>query len=181
MSMRRRLTLILVLGIAALLPLRTVSADAPPPTMTFQFLQGIPGEQLTIVSGTLFECGQPDCRDAKSAEELWGEKLSCADDSCEVMVYPPLAYYRLQIKFSDGKSRQSNIFRAQHWFTTYKVTIRPDDILVELQSQSDYTGGSGFLAPIFAAAPVLFPLCCLIVVAAVVGAILLRRSRKKPK
>jgi len=102
MLAKGRWMLVLLLGAAALVPLRTVFADAPPPSMTFQFVQGVPGQQLTPVSGTLFACNRPDCQDTRPVTQLT-QGNPCSGATCEVMVYPPLTYYRLRIQFSDGK------------------------------------------------------------------------------
>lgn len=53
------------------LPVHVVLADTgPKPTMEFEFKQDLPGGELTIVSGILYECDQADCVDAAPLEEL---------------------------------------------------------------------------------------------------------------
>jgi len=57
--------LILIVILLVLMPLGTVSADTgPKPTMDFTFTQQANGAPLTIGSGILDECEQPDCSDA---------------------------------------------------------------------------------------------------------------------
>jgi hypothetical protein len=134
MSAKYRRVAILILLWLAFMPFRAVSADTgPKPTMDFTFEQGIPGQSLTIVSGTLYECEQADCQDAKPLEQLGPQGFSCGDTTCHALGYGFSPYHRLEIQFSDGKTRQSNIFQTDGFGSTYEVTIRPDDLLVRAQ------------------------------------------------
>ena len=134
MSAKCRRVLILILFWLAFVPFRAVSADTgPKPTMDFTFEQGIPGQQLTIVSGILYECDQADCQDAKPLAQLGPQGFSCGDTSCHALGYGFSTYHRLEIQFSDGKTRQSNMFQTDGFDSTYQVTIRPDDLLVKAQ------------------------------------------------
>ena len=123
---------ILFLLLLVTIPLRSVSADTgPKPSMDFTFKQDIPGTPVTITSGILYECDQADCQDAKPLEELGPQRFSCQATSCSAMAYGFSTWHRLEIQFSDGKTRQSNIFETSQFQATYQVTIRPDDLLVE--------------------------------------------------
>jgi hypothetical protein len=52
-----------LLFLQALLPARLVLADTgPKPTMDFEFTQELTGEPVTITSGILYECEQPEQR-----------------------------------------------------------------------------------------------------------------------
>jgi hypothetical protein len=46
------------------------------------------------------------------------------------MAYGFSTYHRLEIQFSDGATRQSNIFKTTQFQSLYEVTIRQKDILV---------------------------------------------------
>jgi hypothetical protein len=57
--------LLLIVLIAAMLPLQTVSADTgPKPTMDFQFMQTFQGPTATILGGVLDQCDRSHCQDA---------------------------------------------------------------------------------------------------------------------
>jgi hypothetical protein len=49
------------------------------------------------------------------------------------MAYGFRPYHRLEIQFSDGQTRQGNVFETAGFDSRYTVTIRPDDLLVEAQ------------------------------------------------
>lgn len=174
MFTKGRLTLILLMVIVAFLPLDPVSADTgPKPTMDFQFIQGFPGQAVTIISGTLFECDRSDCQDGKPLVVGGPQRFTCEATSCHALAYGFSNYHRLLIQFSDGKTRQSNIFKTDQFQSVYKVTIRQDDLLVEPQISLNLFSPWTYL---------LFCICCLIGIALVVGVIiLLVRSRKGRK
>jgi hypothetical protein len=124
--------LILLLLLLAFLPIHAVSADVgPKPSMDFTFKQEFSGTPLTITSGILFECEQSDCQDANPLQVLGPQRFSCIEISCSAMAYGFSTYHRLEIQFSDGKTRQSNIFKTAQFQSSYQVTIRQDDLLVE--------------------------------------------------
>ena len=154
------------------LPVPAALADTgPKPTMDFQFKQEMTGElPLTITSGILFECDQPDCSDAAPLEEAGPQRFTCEVNSCRATAYGFAPYHRIELEFSDGKTRQSNIFETAGFDSQYRVTIRPDDLFVEARF-----GLGGFPRT----AIILIACCCAVVgVGLVVGLILyfLRRS-----
>lgn len=104
----------------------------PKPTMDFQFRQEMTGEvPVAITAGILYECDQPDCSDAAPIEELGPQGFRCAVNSCSAIAYGFAPYHRIEIEFSDGKTRQSNVFETAGFESKYLVTIRPQDLLVE--------------------------------------------------
>jgi len=116
----------------ALLPLNAVSADTgPKPSMDFEFKQGFSGTPLAITNGILFECERSDCQDAKPLQQLGPQHFSCTATSCSALAYGFSTCQRLQIQFSDGKARLSNIFTTSQFQASYQVTIRQEDLLVE--------------------------------------------------
>ncbi len=124
---------LLFLSLLSLLPSQVVFADTgPKPTMDFQFRQEMTGEPpLTITSGILFECDQPDCSDAMPLEEGGPQGFFCELNSCHATAYGFARYHQIELEFSDGKTRQSNIFETAGFDSKYMVTIRPNDLLVE--------------------------------------------------
>jgi hypothetical protein len=103
----------------------------PKPTMEFAFNQELLSSPVTIVSGILYECQQSDCSDAHALEEGGPQGFRCTAESCDALAYGFAPYHRIEIEFSDGKTRQSNIFETAGFDSRYKVTVNPDDLLVE--------------------------------------------------
>ena len=165
----KRVLILLVFWISCL-PFQSASADiGPKPTMDFTFTQQFAGAKVSISSGTMFECNQSDCSDAKPLMEAGPQRFSCEATSCHALAYGFNNYHRLEIQFSDGKTRQSNVFKTSEFNATYKVTIRQDNLLVEPNSSL------GTVSPyIF----ILLCCCCLLGVAAVVVIVILIVRRR---
>lgn len=122
--------LVLFLLVLFFLPSQIARADTgPKPTMEFSFT----GEPVTIVSGTLYECDQSDCSDAAPLGEFGPQRLTCEANRCSALAYGFSAYHKLEIEFSDGKTRSSNVFQTAGFDSVYTVTVRPVDLLVEAQ------------------------------------------------
>jgi hypothetical protein len=161
-------TLILIAIVLIFLPLKTVSADAPPPSMDFEFYSQASGAMPTILSGTLYECSTTDCLNPTSIP------ITCGDTSCHaISVY---SSYLLEIKFSDGKTLRSNVFQNNSTYTVYKVTIRSNDLLVETQSTSGYQSATGVIYLVTAICVVM---ACILLLAILLILFLIRRSHKK--
>jgi hypothetical protein len=114
-------------------PTGVVLADTgPKPTMDFEF-KGSQEGALSIVSGILYECNQPDCIDAAPLEELGPQGLRCDATSCSALGYGFAPYHILGIEFSDGVTRRSNVFETAGFASKYTVTVQPDDLLIKAQ------------------------------------------------
>jgi hypothetical protein len=59
--------------------------------------------------------------------------LTCDANSCSALAYGFSAYHKLEIQFSDGKTRTSNVFQTAGFDSVYTVTIRPVDLEVKAQ------------------------------------------------
>ena len=103
----------------------------PKPTMDFAFDFESGVEESLIVSGILFECNEADCSDATPLEELGPQALYCEPDSCRAIGYGFAPHITLEIEFSDGLTRRSNIFEPTGFDSYYTVHVRPDDLQVE--------------------------------------------------
>jgi hypothetical protein len=149
---------------------QVVFADTgPKPSMEFEFKQELNSEAVTIVSGILYECDQPDCSDATPLEELGPQRLYCEAESCRALAYGFAPYHRLEIEFSDGVTRESNIFETAGFDSNYTVIVRPDDLLVEAQL------GLGVFPPTVIIA--ITCVCLLVALALIVGLIFIIRRR----
>ena len=164
---------LLLFFLLALLPVNVALADTgPKPTMEFTFKQELASEQITITSGILYECEQSNCSDAAPLQEVGPQRFTCEANSCRATAYGFSPYHKIEIQFSDGKTRQSNIFQTTGFDSRYIVTVRPDDLLVEAQFSL------GVFPPIVIV--VIACICALVGVGLVVGLIifLVRRSKK---
>ncbi|MBC7876371.1 MAG: hypothetical protein H7Y59_04295 [Anaerolineales bacterium] len=175
-----RILLLLSILIPLSLPTYVVFADiGPKPSMEFEFelLDGI-----TITSGILYECDQSDCSDAAPMEELGPQRLACDSISCSAVAYGFAPYHRLEIQFSDGKTRSSNIFETIDFDSVYLVTINADDLSVEEVSGSPAPPYEDFPAePNSTIYVVVGCVCILLLIGLITSAIIffVRRSRKK--
>jgi hypothetical protein len=99
--------------------------------MDFQlnFESGV--EESIILSGILYECNESDCRDAAPLEELGPQGLYCEPKSCRAIGYGFAPYLILELEFSDGVTRRSNVFEQDGFDSFYTVHIRAEDLLVE--------------------------------------------------
>ena len=133
MTQYRKLLLLLILTLL-FMPANIAFADmGPKPTMKFEFDQELPDGEVTITSGILYECKQSDCSDAAPLQEGGPQRFTCDSLGCRALAYDFSPYHKLEIQFSDGKTRQSNIFKTAGFDSKYTVTVRPDDLLVEAQ------------------------------------------------
>ena len=166
----------LLVFLVSFLPFQIVLADTgPKPTMDFQFTQAFSGDLVSITGGTLFECEQADCSDAEPLIEGGPQRLNCEANSCHALAYGFAPYHRLELQFSDGKTRQSNIFETAGFKSTYNVTIQQDDLLVE--SQFDPMGVfSPFTYYIFYCVSCLL---LLVLIAIITIILVVRRDAKK--
>ena len=165
--------LILSFCLLVFMPLQAVRADTgPKPQMEFQFRQEVSGERLTITSGILYECDQPDCSDAAPLEELGPQRFTCEVDLCRATAYGFAPYHRIEITFSDGQMRQSNVFETAGFDSLYAVTVHPDELLVEARFSLSGLPGTGTVF-------ILACLCGLAAAALMIGLVtfLVRRSR----
>jgi hypothetical protein len=166
--------LLALLSLLVLFPAQAALADTgPKPSMDFQFSQEMTGEPpLVIASGVLYECDQPDCSDAAPLEEGGPQGFRCEANSCSAIAYGFAPYHRIEIEFSDGKTRQSNIFETAGFDSKYMVTIRPDDLLVDARFSVAFLPRTGSV--------LIACLCAVLGVGLIVGLLifLLRRSKK---
>jgi hypothetical protein len=131
---------------ALLIPLRSASADmGPKPSMEFTFVQEAAGEALTILGGEFYECDLPDCSDARPLEEVVVQGFRCYDGRCNAVAYRFRQYHYIELEFSDGVTRRSNVFETSTFNGKYQVTIREDDLLVKARFTLDPFAGRTYL------------------------------------
>ena len=121
-------------------PFQTAQADmGPKPTAEFDFVYET-SEPLEIVEAALMQCETSECLQAQPLEEMGPQGFSCAQGRCTSMAYGYAEYLYLEITFSDGVTRKSNVLGKEHFNALYQVTVRPDDLLlVETGGQMNET------------------------------------------
>jgi hypothetical protein len=123
--------LLVVILALVLVPFQVARADmGPKPSMHFEFAYEV-DPAATILSGIQFECQTADCSDAKTLGEVGPQRFGCGLAECSSLAYGYSDYHRLSIDFSDGKTRQSNVFGKKYFEAYYRVTVRENDLLVE--------------------------------------------------
>lgn len=128
---RQSLILLSIFVALVALPAHTARADmGPKPSMAFAFDFGDESD-LAISGGELMQCQDASCEVAEPLEELGPQGFNCEADSCSAMAYGFSEWGYLRITFSDGSTRQSNIFGKEHFDAEYMVTVLADGLQVE--------------------------------------------------
>jgi hypothetical protein len=114
------------------------------------------------------------------------QRFSCDALACSGLAYGFTAYGRLDVTFSDGKLRKSNVFEIKDFEAHYDVTIRENDLVVEHAASPnpdrpmDPITAFTYLFYLLVASGGVAVVCCLIlVVLLIVGIVFLVRRRKK--
>lgn len=127
----------LILGVLS--PQTTISADAGPKSgMEFTFLQNGIQPKIEITHGILYVCERSDCQDAHIVPDTQytGEReLSCTEYHCYASLYG--SYYRLEVTFSDGVTRKSNVFTQKFYVSEYSANIQEDSLVVQEENGSN--------------------------------------------
>jgi hypothetical protein len=136
----------MMLGLLLSLILASVAlADiGPKPTMDFVFT-ALTDVQPEIVEATLYECSDPTCTIAEPLQELGPQRITCQATSCYSMAYGYAEHFRLSVRFSDGITRESNVFGKRAYQAQYTVRIEDSSLVVEEHS----TFGSLFNGPLY--------------------------------
>lgn len=156
-----KMTLLLIaLGAALLVLVPAARADVgPKPTLDFEFVYetGIP---LTITGGDLLQCDNATCAGGEPLQELGPQRFSCTENACTSMAYGYSDYARLVIHFSDGITRESQVFAVKRFHAHCRVTVREDDLGVEVRGKL-FSPLASLVAELLMAG-VVVPLCLII-------------------
>lgn len=129
----------------------------------------IPGDRLTVQSIALISCDDLNCLDTMKITRIEDERsLTCSEHSCRSQINP-LEYgsnqvFQLEVAFSDGATRKSNVFTKEYFYAKYQVAIQADALLVEELQGRNSTFSC--LVTIFMLSPLALPLGCGLVVLA---------------
>jgi hypothetical protein len=133
MNAKKFYLLIGILLVLGLLPQENVSADmGPKPTMTFEFIQESQNPALKMVSWSLINCRNYDCgilnSDLPDVVPFSPNSFNCADNRCNAYIYymTDQNYFQMEITFSDGVTRKSNVFTRKYFDAKYNVVVGSD-------------------------------------------------------
>ena len=122
-----------IAAVFSLYPFATpASADmGPKPTMffEFEFVEGIP--DLLVMEGSLFECDDSACVQSTPLENFGPQGFSCFGTTCHAMAYGFSDYHKLVLSFSDGVTRESNVFTKNSFEANYTVTVDANNLHVK--------------------------------------------------
>lgn len=128
----KKLIFYIILILVMFSPQATISADAgPKASMEFVLIQNGSQPKTEIISGILYTCDESDCKDAHIPEVIYGvnRELNCTEQSCYAV--PSGKFYKLEITFSDGITRKSNIFSRHFYESKYEISINKDLLWVK--------------------------------------------------
>lgn len=123
-----------MLRVLCLLILATPLALAdlgPKPTMGFKFFFPS-GSKLKATGGTLYECEKADGSGAQPLSPYGPQNFECYSDSAYALAYGFQPYHILEIKFSDGKTRRSQVFATGAFSASFNVEVGTNDLKVVL-------------------------------------------------
>lgn len=127
-------TLTLIAGLAFQQP--SLADIGPHPTMDFNFVMEA-DSTLAITKATLLQCSDETCSESSELFEAGLQRFTCSADQCESIANGYATYNQLDIRFSDGVTRKSNIFGKKFFYAKYLVTVSESALLVEELSGTD--------------------------------------------
>jgi len=123
-----QLIMLIIFSSLVWLPTGRASADiGPKPTLEFRFSYP-PGQSLYAVSGTLLGCTDADCLETTTLKNNPYISLHCQADSCSGTLFNSDQLMRLQVLFSDNKTRLSNPFTPSAMRNVYSVKVQDNDL-----------------------------------------------------
>jgi hypothetical protein len=124
------LVFLIIFSGLAWLPTGKANADiGPKPTLEFRFSYP-PGQTLSAVSGTLLGCKDANCLETTTLKNNPYVSLRCQADTCSGTLFSGDQLMRLQVLFSDHKTRLSNPFTPSAMRNAYSVKVQDGDLVV---------------------------------------------------
>jgi hypothetical protein len=112
-------------------PASPANADmGPKPTMFFEFIPVEGMSNLLVLEGYLMECEDSACLQSHPLEDFGPQGFKCYGTTCHAAAYSFTEYHRLVLSFSDGITRESNVFTKNSFEANYIVTIEENDLVV---------------------------------------------------
>ncbi|MFH1236694.1 MAG: hypothetical protein V1685_07255 [Parcubacteria group bacterium] len=97
-------------------------------------------ERPTIVDAQLIQCADSLCQESYTLQNVGPQYFRCEASSCSSLAYSYDNYSKLVIIFSDGKTRESNVFEnSQSLSARYSIIVTNDSLTV---AQGGLIGGA---------------------------------------
>ncbi len=126
MDSRTRLAHLALFILSCIFLATFVYADSAPPHINFQIqYEVMPAPSL--INATVLACRAADCSDAHAP----GQRMSCGQEGCAVLIYEYAPYVELQMQFSD-RNRISNIFAGPAYSREDNVRVLADRLEVNI-------------------------------------------------
>lgn len=127
MKRRARAAVLLLLPVLSAAPAR---ADmGPKPEMEFQLVYQLAGHPA-VLGGEQRLCKDAACREYEFLHDYGPQGFACQKTSCFSLSYGyDSRYHQLSIRFSD-KTRTSNVFESDDFYSTYSVYVHDDALEV---------------------------------------------------
>jgi hypothetical protein len=99
--------------------------------MEFELVQDVPGSTLTMVSWSMLNCQNSECSSPGEIVQM-GDAFRCSINECRAGIHYGIQhdYFQMDITFSDGVARKSNVFTRRFFDARYRVIIQSDSLLV---------------------------------------------------
>jgi hypothetical protein len=132
MRLRNAAALILAFVLLAIVASPASADMGPKPSITFDLIYETE-TPLEVVEIELFLCDDESCTSGHLLEKKLGpQDIDCeSPDRCESLAYGYADYMRLIMTFSDGVTRESDVFEKKHFDATYDVTVGDDSLIVK--------------------------------------------------
>lgn len=105
------------------------SADmGPKPTLRFSFdVRALP-EGVVVTGGRLVECESKECKKPEVLGEKGPQRFEVSEEGGYAMAYGFRPFQRLELDFSDGKTRRSAVFEVHAFDAKYAVVVGADEL-----------------------------------------------------
>jgi hypothetical protein len=115
-------------------------AISPNPRMDFSFTFNTP-EPLTVdaVRSEQIQCADSLCMSAKPLGDYGAQRMDCTASACRSVAYEYEPFQKLIITFSDGVTRESEVFPAPKALrASFNVVVEPNALRIQqISSQTD--------------------------------------------
>lgn len=107
-------------------------AISPNPRMDFYFTFNTPAPlTVDVVRSEQIQCADSLCMSAKPLGDYGAQRMDCTANSCRSVAYEYEPFQKLIITFSDGVTRESEVFPApKALLSSFNVVVDPDALHV---------------------------------------------------
>ncbi|KKQ90259.1 MAG: hypothetical protein UT11_C0010G0021 [Berkelbacteria bacterium GW2011_GWA2_38_9] len=130
MKIVRSLKTMFILGLL-LIPAVALADVGPKPGMSFN-IEGFNSIKATIIGAEQIECKDVNCSDSSILAKIGPQTFNCVQEDlkCYSLAYDYSDYHKVKIKFSDGVTKESNIFQTLGFDSKYNLRVLEDRLYV---------------------------------------------------